>query len=124
MAQTPFIEPVRPEEVLISEANGHRSRDVAVVASSQTILPGAVLGRLTTNGRVVAYDPDAETGAETVAGVALAGAATGAGATAEIVILARDAEVKNALLVFGAGVSSGERAAAITALAALGIIAR
>lgn len=124
MAQTPFIEPVRPEEILISEANGRRSRDIDFVAPSQNILPGAVLGRLAATGRLVAYDPDATTGAERVAGIALTGATTGASTTAEIVILARDAEIKSSLLVFGAGVSSAERATAIVALADLGIIAR
>lgn len=116
---TPSDEPIRPSEVLLSEANGYRSRDVAVAGGA--FAAGQILGRLTSNGRLVAWAPTAETGAEDAVAVA-EDASTGNGA--EVVVYARDCEVKRSALVTPAGATAPQIAAALASLAAAGIVAR
>ena len=57
---------------LVSEANGmYRSRDVGTVAAGAApgLIAGTILGKLTSGGNYVAYDPGAATGAQTIAGI-------------------------------------------------------
>lgn len=109
--------PDRAEGFLLSEANGTRAREVGVLAASQTIEPGRLLGRRTTGGQLARYDNAAEDGTQVAVGIALRAATTGAGQTAEIAFVARDAEVLGSELV-------GLDAAGTADLAALGIIVR
>lgn len=107
----------RTGEFLLSEANGTRSRqEVVIAAAAGAMVPGTVLGKITASGKYVAYAPLAEDGSEVAAGVvyeAIADEAVDQKAT----IYVRDCEV--------AGVHmTGSDAAAVTALAALGIIVR
>lgn len=116
---TPSNEPVRPSEILLSEANGYRSRDVAIAGGA--FAAGQILGRLTSNGLLVAWSPTADTGAENAVAVA-EDASTGIGA--EVVVYARDCEVKSSALVTPADATALQIAAALASLAALGIVAR
>jgi hypothetical protein len=109
--------PARAEGFLLSEGNGTISREVGILAASQTIAPGTLLGRRTTGGQLAAYSNAATDGTETAVGVALRAAVTAAGQTAEIAFIARDAEVLGSELV-------GLDVAGAADLAALGIIVR
>lgn len=68
-------------------------------------------------------DPAATDGSQIPAGIAIYPATTGAGETAEIAIIARDAEVRAADLAWPT-INAAPKAAAIEYLAALGIILR
>ncbi len=70
-----------------------------------------------------AYDP-ATDAVSAVDAVALHGARTGAGETVRITAITRDAEVSGAALEYIDGVTSDQRAGAVEALKAAGIIAR
>jgi len=69
----------------------------------------------------VAYDPD---GGLPVSGIAIYGAVTGATETADIAAIARNAEVNGNCIAWPTGITTAEKADAIQALAALGIIVR
>lgn len=108
---------------LVSEANGmYRSRDVGVVAagSAPGLLAGTILGKLTSGGNFVTYDPAASNGAQTIAAI-LFEAAIG---TVKCTLVTRDCEVNGAHLVYQAGANDAAKATANTALKALGIIVR
>lgn len=107
---------------IISEANGHRSRETITVASGQVLQAGHVVGELTAGG-YAEYNPGNEDGSETPAGVLFAPVNATDGATAGV-ILARDCEVTGSDLTLFDGATEGEIEAAAAALAELGIIVR
>lgn len=72
----------------------------------------------------VAHDPSADDGSEIASAVAIYGAKTGAGETAKIAAIYRDAEVNVNCLTFAEGITPEDRAAAISSLASHGIIVR
>lgn len=109
---------------IVSEASGTRSRELLTLAAEQTIKAGQVLGKVTANGQYVAMDPAAEDGSEVAAAIAYDAASTGVGETLQIVAHVRDMEFNDAELAFPDGIAAPDRAAAITELAALGMIAR
>jgi hypothetical protein len=106
-----------------SEANGARSRENVTIASGQDLQAGAVLGALTSSGEYIAFNNDGNTGEETAAGI-LIGPCDASGGAKAAAIIARDAEVLEEELVWAATEDSGDKAAGIVELAALGIIAR
>lgn len=124
---TTYTEPVRPLEFLISEAEGQRSRDQATLTASQgALLAGTVMAKVTATGNLVPYDDDAN---GTTAGVGIAVGilcypAENVAATQIVSIIARDAEVNSAMLVWEASNDGTEKAAALVELLALGIVAR
>ena len=118
-----FNEPVHAAEFLLSEANGDRSRENATVLSGQNLRAAAVVGRITTGGRIRELAPAASDGSQNAMGVLYA-AVNAAGADARGVIVARDAEVNAAMLQWPTGITVPQRTAAIAQLAALGIIVR
>lgn len=117
-----LIESRHAGEFIISEANGHRSRETITVASGQALKAGHVVGKLTAGG-YAEYNPENEDGSETPAGVLFA-PVNAAGAAASGVILARDCEVTGSDLTFFAGATYGDVETAAAALAELGIIVR
>ncbi len=109
-------EQVHKSEVLLSAANGARSVETVTIASGATLVAGTLVGKVTASGKYIAYADGNVDGSETAAGVILEDCdASAADATA--VIIARDAEVKSALL-------TGSDAAGLADLEAIGIIAR
>jgi hypothetical protein len=72
----------------------------------------------------VAYNQDGTDGSEVIRGIAIYGVTTGAGATAKIAGLSRDAQVKGVALTLPGDVTAAERAAAYSQLSKLGIIVR
>ena len=111
-------------EFVLTEANGARSRETVTLAETQSVVPGAVLGKITASGEYGVLDPAASDGLETAAGVAFYAATTEAAETTPLVIVARDAEVNQNCLEWPASITEAEITAAIEQLAALGIIAR
>lgn len=110
---------------ILTEANGLRSRDHAVVASGAgKVDSGAVLGKVTASGKFVPHAPAANDGSETAAAI-LYSAVDATDADAGAVIVARDAEVKKDELVLNAATDTdNEKAAVYAALASKGIIVR
>lgn len=109
-------------EFIISEANGHRSRETVTVAVGNNLHAGHVVGKLTAGG-YAEYDPAAEDGSQTPAGILFA-PINAADSAQTGVILARDCEVTGADLTFFEGASEAQIETAAAALAELGIIVR
>lgn len=101
---------------ILSEANGHISRETVKILNGEDLPAGQVLGKVTASGNYVAYDSAATDGSETAAGVLYA-ATKADGADVEAVAIVRHAEVKTDEL-------TGSDAAALADLAVLQIIAR
>jgi len=123
MAQT-LTEGQHRGEFVVSEANGHRSRETATFASGEVLRPGHVLGQVSSSGEYKEYNPGNADGSETAVAVcydhvdASGGAVDGA-------IVARDAEVNRGELVWFDAATESEKQTGIDELAAQsGIIAR
>ena len=108
---------------ILSEANGYRSRQRMTVGLNQTLLAGQVLGKLTTGGDYVKLAPSASDGSQTVAGIAFDDYVT---TTEKVdgVSFERDGEVTLDKLVWPAGITDVQKAAAVAALAVKGVLAR
>ncbi len=120
----PLVETVHACGFIISEANGNRSRDNAVLVSGQKVKAGQVLGRITSGGKLAFYDNDASDGTQAAIGISI-NDCDATSADQPIAILARDAEVIGAELVWEtAGSPAVDQAAGKVDLAALHIIVR
>ncbi|MCM5689141.1 head decoration protein [Sinorhizobium meliloti] len=119
---TVFTEGPRTAEYLISEANGHRSREIGTIAAGVVgaLVAGSVLGKVTASGEYKLYDPAAADGSENVARILFEAGVAGDVRT----MTARDSEVKASKLTWFAGATANQIATATAALAALGIIVR
>lgn len=120
---TVFTEGRHTAEFLVSEANGHRSREQAVIAAGVDMSAGAVLGKLTSSGKYKALTPGASDGSQTAAAILYVNTKSAA-ADVRATIIARDAEINGAHIVWPAGISTNNKTSAVSALAALGIIVR
>ena len=122
---TVLVETRHPGEFILSEANGQRSRDVITIASGAGIIAaGTVLGKVTATGKYVASAVGASDGSQTAAAINIYGADASASDVTVSAIL-RDAEVNGKCLTYHADRDqAAEKAAANTALAALGVIVR
>lgn len=107
---------------LLSEANGHRSRENVTLASGQDVYPGQVLGVITSGGKYSAVNQGASDGSQTAAGICYSRGDASDG-DIEICVIVRDAEVNGEELLWGSE-SGAEQATGITELAAVGIIVR
>lgn len=109
-------------EGLLSEANGKRSRDAAIITGGN-YPSGTVLGQLSASEKYVELDPSASDGSETA--VAILGpnvVATPDDKSA--VIFSRDTEWCESLMIFNDALTSEEKQTAKDQLASRGIIAR
>lgn len=104
-------------EFLISELDGHGSRDNITVVSGQVLVAGAVLGKA--SGKYKNYDNQAVDGSQAAAGILYDNCDATAGDT-PAVIINMDAEVNGNLLAWGTETGSDETAG-IADLLALGI---
>lgn len=113
---------------VLSEGNGKISRDVVIIASGAGKLePGTLLGQITASKKYWP-SPNAEVetreGAET-ANAILAYGVDATSADAEAVVISRQAEVKEPMLIFHSSVdNANKRAAKLGQLAGVAIIAR
>ena len=117
-------EPMTLGDLLKYEAPNLYSRDEVVVASNQVLALGAVVGRVTATREIVALDPTASDGRETVAGVLIEAVTTSATERRRSVIVARHATVFGGALVLPTSLTSEQTAAALAQLAALGVLIR
>jgi hypothetical protein len=109
---------------LVSEASGYRSREQVLIASGSDVLKaGAVLGKVTASGKYAPFAPASEDGTENAAAILFEGC-DAAAADVRRTITARDSEVHVDVLEWTDGVNDAQKNAALTALAALGIIGR
>lgn len=120
---TPIEEGRHPGEFLMSEAPGHRSREVVTISDAIAIEAGQVLGKVTADGKYGFYNnADAPIGT----GVALAIAMYPVGATdtnRKVTVIARDAEVNKNCLEWN-GAVAGDITAGTADLLAVGIVLR
>ena len=113
---------------LLSEANGQRSRNSAVIAAGAGLLDaGTVLGKVTDSGEYAASgaaEAAGFEGAETAKAILAYGVDASVNA-AQAVVIDRDAEVKAPMLIFDPSVDdNAKRAVKITQLAAVGLRVR
>jgi hypothetical protein len=124
MPQFPIqTEGAHPAEFVLSEANGQRSRENAFLAHPSTITVGTLLtaGAAATTDKPQTYTV-ATTGANAHA-VSLYGGVSVPVDGLRVSIIARDAELNEKLVNFGA-MSEAEKATARTTLAGRGIVLR
>jgi len=122
-----YSEPARPLEFLLWEEDNLYSREeVTLTASQGELKPGTVMAKVTATGNYVPYDDDANAGVpgSGIAAGVLAYGAPNVAATQKVVIIARQAIVKTASLVWEASNDGTEQTAGLADLAALGILAR
>lgn len=110
-------------EFLLSEAPGNLSIDNVTLLSGQNLKSGAVLGQVSASSKLKALDPAALDGSQNAVAILLKDEDASAG-DLEAAVVARLAEVKSDLLVWAAGVTTGQQSTALTALANKFIIAR
>lgn len=108
---------------ILTEANGFRSRDTIKVAAGQVLLTAQVLAQVTASKEYVKLNPAEDDGSETAAAILFDGVTT-TDQPADAVAITRDAEIVLADLVWPAGITAPQKAAAIAALTAKGVIAR
>jgi hypothetical protein len=109
---TTYNEPARALEFLVSEANGHRSRDQVTLAASQgALVPGTVLAKPDASANYVVYDNASGTAGVNVAKAILCYPADDSAGTQLVSVISNDAEVQGALLDWGdndgAGITAG-----------------
>lgn len=122
-----YTEPVRPLEFLLwEEEEGYSREEVTLTASQPALTAGTVMAKVTATGNYVAYDDDANAGTPGtgIAAGVLCYDAPVSGSTQKVVIIARQAIVKSASLVWEASNDAGEKTAGIAELVALGILVR
>lgn len=107
---------------ILSEQDGHQSRDNVTLVSGQNLVAGTVLGKITSGGKYKVYDNQASDGSEVAAGILYAGTDASGGDTA-CCIVSRGAEVIADELVWPDG-SPTDITAGIADLLALQILVR
>lgn len=100
------------------------SREQVTVASGQNLELGAVVGRVTATGKLKRFDPVATDGTEDVAGILLGAIDATLIQRDDALLLARHAIVASHAVVWPAGITAEQKAAAIAALEARGILIR
>lgn len=119
-----YTESNRIGDVLKREFEPLLNRETVTLISGQNLKCGAVLGKITAGGKYTLHAGGASDGSQNAAGVLLFDCDASA-ADAKCVVLARGpAVVSDGALIFAGGVTAPHRAAAIAALATLGIVAR
>jgi hypothetical protein len=111
-------------DVVKDEGKNRFSRDEDTLASgSGVVVTGTVLGKVTASGKFKPLAPAATDGTQTAAAIILQ-YANATGADVRVVNLKRRAQVVLQALVWPAGITDGQKAAALTQLELLGIKAR
>lgn len=107
-------------DLLKYEAPNLYSRDQVTVASGQNLALGAVVGLNAATGKVKVLDPAATDGSQTAAGILLEPVDASASDRDDGIL----AIVADSALVWPAGITNAEKAAAIAELKAIGILVR
>lgn len=111
-------------DLLKYEAPNLYSRDQDTVAAAQNLPLGTVVGRETATAKLKALDPVATDGTETAVGVLGNDVDATLIDREDAILIARHAIVTRGALVWPTGISSVQKAAAITQLGALGVLVR
>jgi len=111
-------------DLLKYEAPNLYSREQATVAAGQHLPLGAVVGRETATGKLKALDPSASDGTEIAVGVLAQAVDATLIDREDAILIARHAIVARGALIWPAGVTTAQRAAAIAQLEARGIVVR
>lgn len=106
---------------IISEANGHRSRETITVKQGEVLSAGAVIALQTSTGKYIEYQND-ET--DLAAKAILFDNVDATDGDVEAVAIVRDAEVNGSDLQWADTEDTGDRDAAVVDLATQGIIVR
>jgi len=116
---TILTETVATAEFISSVANKTRSFETGTLIAGQNLLAGTALGRITASGKLTELDTGASDGSEDIVGVLF----DNVNAVADTIVtyVARDAELKAALVLADDAVLAAPE---ITALAAVGIVLR
>lgn len=105
---------------IVSEANGHRSREVVTIEAGHVLSAGAVLAA---NGAGT-YEEYNNDGSNNAAAAILLDNVDSTDGTVKATVLVRDCEVNGGELVWADTEDTGDRDAAVADLKALGIIVR
>lgn len=106
---------------IISEANGHRSREVITIKQGEVLSAGAVIAFQTSTQKWIEYQNDETSLAAKAILFDNVDATDGA---VQAVAIVRDAEVNGLELQWAATEDTGDRDAAVVDLATVGIIVR
>jgi hypothetical protein len=117
-------EPNTLGDLLKYEAPNLYSRDEVVIAPGQTLALGTVVGRVTATREIVAFDPTASDGRETVAGVLIEAVTTSATDRKRSVVVSRHAIVFGSALVMPTTLTPEQTTTALAQLTALGVLVR
>ena len=110
-------------DLLKYEAPNLFSRESIIVAAGANLALGAVLGKVTASGKYVLLAPAATDGSQTAAAVLL-GEAAAASADAKGLIIARHGILADHAVVWPAGITAPQKAAALGQLESRGILVR
>jgi len=97
---------------------------VTLAAGSGKLLPGTVLGKVTTGGKYTALAPGATNGSQNAAGVLWAAADASDADRAAVVIVRGPAILNRSELTLPDGITEAQMTSLTTALTALGIVLR
>lgn len=111
-------------DLLKYEAPNLYSREAVTVAAGQNLALGTVLGEKTADGKFHALDPAATDGTEVAAAVLAVDTDATLIDRDDAVVVARHAIVARGALIWPAGITAAQKAAAEAQLAALGILVR
>jgi hypothetical protein len=119
-----YTETNRLGDVVKREFDPLLNRETVTLISGQNLKCGAVLGQITTGGKFTLHAAGASDGSQNAKAVLLFDTDASGGDTKAVVLARGPAVVSNQALIFAGGISAPNRATAIAALAALGIVAR
>lgn len=112
-------------DIVKTEGPNRISRDeVTILTGVGKIVPGQVLGRVTASGKYKLLTPAAADGTEVASKVSLQYADATSADAPRTVVVSRQAEVVAQALVWPAGITATQKAAALLQLENAGIVAR
>lgn len=111
-------------DLLKYEAPNLFSRDQVTVASGQTLPLGAVVGIVTTTGKVKQIDPSATDGSQYAAGVLMQPCDAALIDREDVLMVARHAIVADHALTWPAAITVAKKQAAVLQLKSLGVLIR
>lgn len=116
-------EGTRIDDVVLSEADGRYSREVAIIGTGANLVAGAVLGQITASKKWILSTPGASDGSQVPKAVLITPAAAASADVVDALIITRHARVRRAALTFAAAIDDAtKRQAAVDALKGAGII--
>ena len=110
-------------DFLISYGNGNISFEEVTLISGQDLDAGTVLGKITASAKYTRHDEDASDGSQTAVAILLAATNATAGDT-QCTIIARDAEVNGAQLIWADSSPTPDQVAGAADLLTKGIVVR